>query len=417
MAPMALERRVSAPPKLQPSGAASSQQPAFVGTGRNPGINVRARPAPAARLAMAGSRGRLSAVAQLTRRPTITVVIPCYNYGHYLPACVATVLGQPDVAADVVIVNDASTDGTPPLADALAAADPRVRVIHHVRNAGHISTYNEGLATAEGEYVVLLSADDLLTPGALGRATALMDAHPSVGMVYGHAVRFSGRPPDKPRTRVSAWMLWSGSDWLAERFTLGRNCILSPEVVMRTAIQREIGGYRPELPHSGDLEMWLRAACIADIGYVGGVDQAWYRAHDTNMHSAVFRTQELDSLAVDFRERLRAFELAADHAEARIPDTERLLTRARRALAVEALTLALRSCYWGVAESWPTDELRAVALEIYPDASRLAQWRALSIHERVGTGWQRRNPISVAHEVALRTRDASREWRWVQAGR
>jgi hypothetical protein len=130
------------------------------------------------------------------------------------------------------------------------------------------------------------------------------------------------------------------------------------------------------------------------------------------MHSTVFRTDKLDSLTVDFRERLRAFEVAAQQAGA-----DRLLMASRRALAVEALTLALRSCYWGVADSWPLDDLMGLAAELYPAAPRLPQWKAINLHRRIGTDWQRCNPLSISHEVALRVRDATRKWRWERAGR
>jgi hypothetical protein len=212
-------------------------------------------------------------------------------------------------------------------------------------------------------------------------------------------------------------MVWSGDDWLTERFKFGRNCILSPEVVMRTRVQQEIGGFRPDLPHSGDLELWLRAASVADIGFVGGVDQAWYREHTNNMHSTVFRTDELDGLTVDFYERLRAFEVAAQDLGPRVPEAGRLLMASRRALAVESLTLALRSCYWGVAHYWPIDELKAAAVEIYPSARRLPQWSALRVHRHLASGWRRRNPLTIGHEVSLMARDATREWRWARAGR
>ncbi|WP_460807831.1 glycosyltransferase family 2 protein [Micromonospora zhanjiangensis] len=99
----------------------------------------------------------------LTTRPTVSVVIPCYNYGHYLPECVHSVLSQSGVEVDVLIVDDASPDGSAEVARELSA-DPRVRLIAHRENRGHIATYNEGLAAVDGEYVVLLSADDLLSP-------------------------------------------------------------------------------------------------------------------------------------------------------------------------------------------------------------------------------------------------------------
>ena len=89
-------------------------------------------------------------------RPTVTVVIPCYKYGHFLAGVVESVLSQPGVDADVIIVDDASPDESGAVADALAEADPRIRVIHHPENKRHIATYNDGLSAATGKYVVLL---------------------------------------------------------------------------------------------------------------------------------------------------------------------------------------------------------------------------------------------------------------------
>jgi Glycosyl transferase family 2 len=368
------------------------------------------------RLACAGSGGRVVDVQPSPASvPLVTVVVPCYNYGRYLPACVGTIVEQPGVAVDILIVDDASTDGSGEVADELAAAIGCVRVIRHARNAGHIATYNDGLAEAKGEYVVLLSADDLLTHGSLGRATALMETYPSVGMVYGHAVRFSGAPPSAARTHPTHWVIWTGQEWIAQRFRLGRNCILSPEVVLRTAVQRQIGGYRAELPHTGDLDMWMRAGAMADIGFVGGVDQAWYREHSANMHSVAFQAEQSAGMAIDLRGRMRAFELVASEIQGPAGENARLLMCARRALAIEALTLAIRSHYWGLAASWPVDELANLAVEMYPGTKRLRHWRTLALHQRIGAR-RRWDPVAQGHEVALKALFATRRWRWARAG-
>src|ERR1700722_3515157 len=114
--------------------------------------------------------------------PSVSVVIPCYKYGHFLEECTQSVLeNQPGVDVRVLIIDDASPDDSADVARAIAARDPRVEVAVHAGNKGHIATYNEGLLDwADGDYSVLLSADDRLTPGALTRATALLDANPDV---------------------------------------------------------------------------------------------------------------------------------------------------------------------------------------------------------------------------------------------
>lgn len=129
------------------------------------------------------------------RTPLVSVVVPCYNYGRFLPQCIGSLLAQSDVAVEVLIIDDASRDNSAELAKDLAARDPRVSVIVHDRNHGHIATYNEGLAHARGEYSVLLSADDMLPAGSLARAVALMESEASVGLVYGSPFNFSESDP------------------------------------------------------------------------------------------------------------------------------------------------------------------------------------------------------------------------------
>src|SRR5438874_544607 len=129
----------------------------------------------------------------------VDVIVPCYNYGRYLPGCVRSVLGQEGVNVRVLIIDDASPDGSGEAAEELARRDGRVEVRRHAVNQGHIATYNEGLDWAGGDYLLLLSADDLLAPGALGRAARALDAHPEVGLTYGRQVAFTSEAPPAAR--------------------------------------------------------------------------------------------------------------------------------------------------------------------------------------------------------------------------
>lgn len=77
---------------------------------------------------------RIRRPQESTQLASVTVVIPCYNYGKYLPQVVQSVLSQERVDANIIIVDDASTDGSLAVANSLAAADPRTTVVAHVRN-------------------------------------------------------------------------------------------------------------------------------------------------------------------------------------------------------------------------------------------------------------------------------------------
>lgn len=276
-------------------------------------------------------------------RPSVTVVIPCYNYGRYLPDAVESALSQDGVEVEVIVVDDASTDGSAAVAWRLASMDRRITVVHHERNQGHIATYNDGLSRAGGRYVTLLSADDLIAPGALSRAAALMEAHPRVGMVYGLPKDFTDQPPPVPLHERTTWTVWGGMNWIGLACARGRNFILSPEVVMRTAAVLDIGAYSAALPHSGDLEYWLRAAARWDVGRINGPVQAFYRVHGANMHQTEFA-----AAAVDLRHRLDAFRVLEDPRFPCSPEKRaKQLQRAKRALSKEAVQLGFKEITGG----------------------------------------------------------------------
>src|SRR5215468_3571467 len=164
----------------------------------------------------------------------VDVVIPCYNYGRYLPESVSSVTDdQPGSDVRVLIIDDASQDDSAEVAERLAARDSRIAVaVHHI-NKGAIPTFNEGLLEwATGDYCVLISADDKLAPGALRRATDFLDEHPGVGFVYGSAVRLRGDDDEPPRARLTArrQRVIPGHRWLERRFREPVNRIASPEV-------------------------------------------------------------------------------------------------------------------------------------------------------------------------------------------
>jgi len=329
------------------------------------------------------------------------VVIPCYNYARFLPAAVGSVLGQHGVDLEVMIIDDCSTDETARVAAALAASDPRIEVRSHARNLGHVATFNEGLAAATGEHVVVLSADDLLTPGSLARATALLEAHPNVGFAYGRAAPFADSSPPPPSGAAGRWTVWRGHDWIRARCRRGLNCIRSPELVMRTSVQRTIGGYRPDLPRSGDFEMWMRAASVSDVGRVTNIDQAFYRLHPDSMTRTVHVGERFDLQA-----RHDAF--AALPKAALLPDADQLYDQARRALAVTAL----RQARWSQHHP-PTDDsavdLMDFALAMFPDAHRLVQWRLL----RWRRWLLRRGPALAPALNALSHLERGLYWQWL----
>ena len=82
--------------------------------------------------------------------PTVSVIVPAYNAGKYLPAAIESVLAQTYSGWELILVDDGSTDSTPSICDNAALADSRIRVVHK-RNGGLSSARNAGIKVAGGE--------------------------------------------------------------------------------------------------------------------------------------------------------------------------------------------------------------------------------------------------------------------------
>lgn len=98
----------------------------------------------------------------------VSVIIPAYNIEEYLPRCLDSILAQTYKNLKVLVVNDGSGDDTGAVADAYAAKDSRVKVIHK-ENGGVTSARLRGVSEAKGEYIVFVDGDDYVEPEMLGK--------------------------------------------------------------------------------------------------------------------------------------------------------------------------------------------------------------------------------------------------------
>jgi glycosyltransferase involved in cell wall biosynthesis len=307
----------------------------------------------------------------------VDVIIPCYKYAHYLRGCVESVLTQSGVDVRVLIIDDCSPDDTEAVGTELARLDRRVEFRRHAVNQKHIATYNEGLAWAAGDYLLLLSADDLLTPGALGRAARVLDAHPEVGLVYGRQVDLFGDqslPPVPPVVDSERTHLMTGLEFIEACCALGGNRVSTPTAVVRTALQQQLGGYLPALPHSGDMEMWLRFAAHASVCELNAC-QAYYRWHEQNMQWQYAGLR-------DFHQRKAAFDTLFREYGARLPECARLQALAERALA--------QAAFWDASKAFDTGavavckDLLEFAAAVYPPFRSERCWSHLRWKQRLG---------------------------------
>jgi glycosyltransferase involved in cell wall biosynthesis len=303
----------------------------------------------------------------------VDVIVPCYKYGHYLENCVQSVLTQEGVELRVFVVDDCSPDATEQVGRQLAARDSRVRFRRHAVNIGHIASYNELLAEIDGDYCIILSADDMLTPGALKRAVDAMERLPEVVFTYGPDLTFTDTPPREAVKASGRVELHDYLAFLEDACRRGHTVLQSPCVLVRTRVHKAVGFYRPDMPHAGDTEVWLR---LAAHGKVCALDahQAFRRVHPTNM-SLTFSTLSR------IKEQHRAFAAHFEQFAPLHPGIASLEAVMHRRIAENAFWDGVRAYQAG-----RQDECHAsleFAAATWPELTRSASWQRFKWKRRL----------------------------------
>jgi glycosyltransferase involved in cell wall biosynthesis len=187
--------------------------------------------------------------------PEVSVVIPTRDRRRFLPLTLDAALGQEEVAVEVIVVDDASADGT---AAMLARLDePRLRVLRHATSRGVAAARNAGLWAARGEWVAFLDDDDLWSPRKLRTQLDAAAAH-DASFVYsasviidehGHAIEPDYPPP-------------SPSDLLAFLLAINPMPASGSNVVAQADLVRRLGGL-DERARFDDWDLWIRLAAAA----------------------------------------------------------------------------------------------------------------------------------------------------------
>lgn len=103
--------------------------------------------------------------------PLLSIIVPVYNVEKYIKQCIDSILAQPDIDFELIVVDDGSPDSCPQILDHYGELDSRVKVIHQT-NGGVSNARNHGLVEAHGDYLYFVDSDDWLVEGSLAKAVA-----------------------------------------------------------------------------------------------------------------------------------------------------------------------------------------------------------------------------------------------------
>jgi len=194
-------------------------------------------------------------------RPLVTVIIPTFNRASIVGRAIRSVLGQTYPNWELLVVDDASTDGTE--SEVRSYSDKRIRYIRHQQNRRVSAARNTGIRCARGEYVSFLDDDDEWLPEKLAREVEVLgNSDADVGLVY------SGKTVYDEHARVLQVRMPTLSGWVYDAM-LERHFIGSPSrVTVKKQVLDRLAGFDETFTNCQDYDLWLRVAKVSRIAVV-----------------------------------------------------------------------------------------------------------------------------------------------------
>lgn len=224
--------------------------------------------------------------------PTVSVILPNYNYAAYLDRRIGSILSQSFRDFELIILDDASTDDS---LDVIARYrdDPRVsRVVVNDTNTGSpFAQWQRGISLARGRYVWIAEADDMADPAFLDTCVGLMEANPHAALCFTNAHIIG--PDDRPSTAFSLRNTFPrhidhGNITISSRDFVDRHLYWHNYVYNASAVlfrRDAVTGIDPSLwtamRHTGDYMFWVEVARRGDV--IAVYDKLnYFRRHDSS---------------------------------------------------------------------------------------------------------------------------------------
>ncbi len=209
--------------------------------------------------------------------PRISICIPNYNMAAYVGEAIASGLNQTEPDLEVVVVDNASTDGSWDIIRDYANRDPRVRPYRHEELVRMPANWNRCVRRATGDTLVLLSADDILRPGFAAACLALFDRRPDLGYVWAERSHLNeqGCVTDIPPFYTAGGFIPGAEE---ARINLIGGHTAPSQMLVRTSCLHDIGGYDERFDWAFDIHAKLNLCLRWDVGYVQA-PLCLYRVH------------------------------------------------------------------------------------------------------------------------------------------
>ncbi len=191
--------------------------------------------------------------------PKVSVIIPTYNRLSMVKEAVDSVLKQDFEDFELIVVDDASTDGT---VEEIKRYGGRVRLLEQSENRGVSAARNKGILLARGKYIAFLDSDDLWVKGKLKIQVAFLDENPQYPLCYTDEIWIRRGRRVNPKIKHTKY-----SGWIFEKCL--PLCTISPSsAAMRKTLFSKVGLFDEALPVCEDYDFWLRVSARFPIFFI-----------------------------------------------------------------------------------------------------------------------------------------------------
>lgn len=201
----------------------------------------------------------------MKQNPIVSIVVPCYNYGHLLSETLNNLLEQDFQFWECLIIDDGSTDNTFTVANRFVEKDERFRYLFQ-KNSGLSAARNTGIKNALGAFIQLLDADDFIQSNKLESQLAVFKTNPEIDIVYSENRYFYTEAPSKLHVSYNGsdipWMTFADSDDqdnLKSTLITINICVVNAPLIRKEVFER-VGEFNTTLKSVEDWEFWCRCA-------------------------------------------------------------------------------------------------------------------------------------------------------------
>lgn len=200
-----------------------------------------------------------------SNKPTITVLMSCYNAERWLEVCIDSIISQTYDDFEFIIVNDGSTDSTTNILKKYAVADSRIILIEKA-NTGLADSLNTGIRNAKGVWIARIDADDVSMPHRFEKQLEVAQKNKNLGLIGSWFVEI-----DENGLEIKKQRYPHEHDKLVRNLEKSKRFFPHSSAIFKTELVKSCGGYNQRFKRAEDLDLWHKLSEVSKISCIPDV--------------------------------------------------------------------------------------------------------------------------------------------------